>query len=101
MWPNLQETADLFTFTGEILMENFMFCPVYRITTGIDGLGNSQVNIYKLEDYVMSAPEFHLEISSRDESECEEWVSDNDSNGNNNCTTDFEGSTSDDNEKQD
>ena len=26
MWPNLQETADLVTFTEEILMGNFIFC---------------------------------------------------------------------------
>ena len=71
MWPNLQETADLVTFTGEILMEDFIFCAVYRMTTDVDGLGNSQANIHKLEDYVMSAPEFHLEIPSREESECE------------------------------
>ena len=26
MWPNPQETADLVTFTEEILMENLIFC---------------------------------------------------------------------------
>ena len=26
MWPNLQETADLVTFTEEILKKNFIFC---------------------------------------------------------------------------
>ena len=52
-------------------MEDFIFCAEYRIITDVDGLGNSQANIHKLEDYVMSAPEFHLEIPSREESECE------------------------------
>ena len=28
MWPNLQETADLFILTGEILIRNFIFCAV-------------------------------------------------------------------------
>ena len=28
MWPNLQETADLVTFTEEALMGNFIFCAV-------------------------------------------------------------------------
>ena len=28
MWPNLEETSDLTTFTEEILMENFIFCAV-------------------------------------------------------------------------
>ena len=28
MWPNPQETADLVTFTEEILMKNFIFCAV-------------------------------------------------------------------------
>ena len=28
MWPNPQETADLVTFTEEILKENFIFCAV-------------------------------------------------------------------------
>ena len=28
MWPNPQETADLVTFTEEILVESFIFCPV-------------------------------------------------------------------------
>ena len=29
MWPNPQETADLVTFTEEILMKNFIFCAVH------------------------------------------------------------------------
>ena len=28
MWPNLQETADLVTFTEETLIEIFIFCEV-------------------------------------------------------------------------
>ena len=30
MWPNPQETADLVTFTGEILNGNFIFLQCYR-----------------------------------------------------------------------
>ena len=28
MWTNPQETADVFTFTEEVLNENFIFCAV-------------------------------------------------------------------------
>ena len=31
MWPNPQETADLVTFTEEILNGNFIFCAARRI----------------------------------------------------------------------
>ena len=33
MWRNPQETADLLTFTEEILMENFIFCVVIKRDT--------------------------------------------------------------------
>ena len=31
MWPDPQETADLVTFTEEILNENFIFCAVWQL----------------------------------------------------------------------
>ena len=30
MWPNPQESADLVAFTEDILMENFIFCAVWK-----------------------------------------------------------------------
>ena len=75
----------------------------YDITTNVDDLEISAVNIQGLEDYIMPAPvkEFHLETSSIEESEREEWVSDNNDNGNNNCITDFKESSSSDDENED
>ena len=43
MWPNLQETADLITFTEEILNGKLHFCAVVLITkqfTGLIGLSH-------------------------------------------------------------
>ena len=37
MWPNLQETADLVTFTEEILNEKLQF--LYSVNNFIYGLG--------------------------------------------------------------
>ena len=34
MWPNPQETADLVTFTEEILNGNFIFCAVKALKVG-------------------------------------------------------------------
>ena len=31
MWPNSQETADLVTFTEEIINGNFIFCAVLHL----------------------------------------------------------------------
>ena len=31
MWPNPQFPADLVKFTEEILMENFIFCPMESV----------------------------------------------------------------------
>ena len=73
------------------------------ITTNVDGSENIQVNIHRLEDYVMPAPqeEFHFETSSSQKSEDEEWVTDNDDNSNNNCATDYEESSAPDDENED
>ena len=70
--------------------------------TKVDGSENSQVNIWRLKDYVMPAPkeEFHLETYSSEESGDEEWFTDNDDNGNNNCATDFKESNISDNESE-
>ena len=46
MWPNPQETADLATFTEEILMENFIFCTVN--ITNADVLRNKVENYEKM-----------------------------------------------------
>ena len=48
--------------------------------------------MWGLEDYIMSGPEeeFHLETSSSEESEDEEWITDNEDNKNDNHDTDFE-----------
>ena len=35
MWPNLQKTVDLVTFTEEIPNENFIFCAVLWIPLNI------------------------------------------------------------------
>lgn len=50
----------------------------------------------------MLTPEgdFHLETSSV-KSEHENWVIDSNDNGNNNCTTDFEGNNFSDDENED
>ena len=71
--------------------------------TKVDGSENSQVNIGRLNDYVMPAPEeeFHLKTYSSKEGEDEEWVTDNDNNDNNNCATDFEESNISDDENKD
>ena len=51
----------------------------------------------------MFAPkeEFQLETSSSEESKDDEWVTDNDDNGNNNCATDFEEISTSDGENKD
>ena len=73
------------------------------ITTNVDGLENSQVNIRGLEDDVMFAPkeQFQLETSSSEENKDDEWVTDNDDNGNNNCATGFEESSTSDGKNKD
>ena len=73
------------------------------ITTNVDGSEDSQVNIRGLEDYVMPAPkeDIHLETSSSEENEDEELVNDNNDNGNNNCATNFEESSTSENENKD
>ena len=50
----------------------------------------------------MPAPEdeFHLETSN-EESENNEWLNENDDNVNNNCATDFEESSTSDDENED
>ena len=40
MWTNSQETADLVTFTEQILMENFIFCAVWS-----EGIGLRSVKV--------------------------------------------------------
>ena len=71
--------------------------------TKLGGSENSQINIWRLNDYVMPAPEeeFHLKAYSSEESEDEEWVTDNDNNDNNNCATDLEESNISDDENED
>ena len=73
----------------------------YGITKNVDGSENNQINIRGLEDYVMPAPEkgFYLETSSSEESEDEKWAIDNEDNRNNN-DTDFEGSSTSDDESE-
>ena len=42
MWPNLQEIADLVTFTRENLNENFIFCAVVSILRALSARGFMQ-----------------------------------------------------------
>ena len=77
-------------FQSKDIIRFFKKC---EITTNVDDSENSLVNILGVEDYV----KFYLETSSSEESEDEEWVTDNNDNGHNNCDTYFqEGSTSND-----
>ena len=60
----------------------------------VDGLEDSKINIWGLDNNVMPEPEeeFHLEASSSEQIKDQEWVTDNEDNENNNHDTDFEGS---------
>ena len=60
-------------------------------------------DIRGLEDYAMPAPEeeVHLETTSSEESEDEEWVTDNVGNDNNNSPADFKESSVSDDENED
>ena len=45
MWPNPQETADMVTFTEEIVNGNFIFCAVWAVLN--DSYNGHHLNKYK------------------------------------------------------
>ena len=81
-------------FQSKDIIRFFKKC---EITTNVDDSENSLVNILGVEDYV----KFYLETSSSEESEDEEWVTDNNDNGHNNCDTYFQESSTSNDENED